>query len=184
MLMVATALAVAIFLLTYLYLPMHRQVTSLATAEDKLRQEILGLEQKWQEERRAVERIKALHPFGYEEKVVSEGLQERLQDHDPNRERLSLFLKDLNRMARAAAVEFISVRPQAVKEEDSLSQQSVLIQTRSTFRGIERYLRMLENLPRLLNVENLKIESDPSEASYVLAELALTVYWERGSQAE
>jgi Tfp pilus assembly protein PilO len=98
----------------------------------------------------------------------------------PYGETLSLILEELNRLAGATAIDFIAVRPEKVEDKGSLQAQSVLIDLRSTFKSMGKYLQMLENLPRTINIRNLKMEADPSEASHVLIHLSITVYLDKG----
>jgi Tfp pilus assembly protein PilO len=170
MLMVATATAVGIFLLVYIYLPAHRQVSSLAREHEQLRQELVGLERDLDEAQKSFQWMKRIQHDESGESVKFAGLYGQS---------LSLILEELNRLAGSTAVDFLSVRPEKTEEKGTLQAQSVLIDLRSTFKSVGRYLQMLENLPRTINIRNLKVEADPSEASQVLIHLYLTVYLEK-----
>ncbi len=167
MLMVATATAVAVFLLVFIYLPAHRQVLALTQEHEQLRQELVGLERQLDEVQKKSQWMKG-HKL--DESVKFAGLYGQS---------LSLILEELNRLAGATAIDFLSVRPEKVEEKGTLQAQSVLIDLRSTFKSMGKYLQMLENLPRMINIRNLKVEADPSEASHVLIHLYLTVYLEK-----
>lgn len=169
--MVVTATAVAVFLLVYIYLPAHRQVLALAQEHEQLKQELVGLERQFDEAQKISQQMKGLKRSQSSEPV---------QLARPYGQSLSLILEELNRLAGATAIDFLSVRPEKVEERGTIQAQSVLIDLRSTFKSMGRYLQMLENLPRRIHIQNLKVEADPSEASHVLIHLYLTVYLEKG----
>ncbi|GEM_PF-2777927 len=168
--MVVTATAVAVFLLVYIYLPAHRQVSALAKEHEQLKQELVGLERQLDEAQKSSQWMKKLN------RSQSEGSVRLAR---PYGESLSLILEELNRLAGATAIDFLSVRPEKVEEKGTLQAQSILIDLRSTFKSIGKYLQMLESLPRMINIRNLKLEADPSEASHVLIHLYLIVYLEK-----
>jgi Tfp pilus assembly protein PilO len=169
-LMVATATAVAVFLLAYIYLPAHRQALALAQEHEQLKQELVGLERQLDEAQKSSQWMKRLK---------QDQSTESVQIARPYGESLSLILEELNRLAGATATDFFSVRPEKVEEKGTLQAQSVLIDLRSTFKSMGKYLQMLENLPRMIHIRNLKVEADPSEASHVLIHLYLTMYLEK-----
>ena len=169
--MVITTTAVAIFLLVYIYLPAHRQVLALAQEHEQLNQELVKLEQQFDEAQKSSERMKGLKGSQATESVRLMG---------PYGQSLSVILEELNRLAGATATDFLLVRPDKIEEKGTLRAQTVLIDLRSTFKAMGRYLQMLENLPRRIHIQNLKVEADPSEASHVLIHLYLTVYLEKG----
>ncbi|MCI0529477.1 MAG: hypothetical protein L0Y56_18715, partial [Nitrospira sp.] len=131
--MVVTATAVAVFLLVYIYLPAHRQVSALAKEHEQLKQELVGLERQLDEAQKSSEWMKKLNRSQSEESV-------RLAR--PYGESLSLILEELNRLAGATAIDFLSVRPERVEEKGTLQAQSILIDLRSTFKSIGKYLQM------------------------------------------
>jgi Tfp pilus assembly protein PilO len=169
-LMVATATAVSVFLLAYIYLPAHRQVVVLTQQHGQLKEELVGLERQFDEAQKSSQWMKRLR---------QDRSTESVQITRPYGESLSLILGELNRLAGATGTDFLSVRPEKVEERGTLQAQSVLIDLRSTFKSMGKYLQMLENLPRIIHFRNLKVEADPSEASYVLIHLYLTMYLER-----
>ena len=181
-LILLTAITLAILLLLYVYLPLHRQVSSLFEEHEKLKREVIGLEKQVDEARKSAERIKTSTP-----PVTGPALGEPdgtpQKEHAPRPQNLSLILEELNRLAKATAVDLLSVRPQDIPENTQdtgiFKAQSVLIDVRSTFQGLGRFLQMLEDLPRLVNVQNIKVEADPAQATTVIVHLYLTVYVEK-----
>jgi Tfp pilus assembly protein PilO len=171
MMILITAVAVAVFLLVYIYLPAHRQVLNLVQEREQLNREVMGFEQQLDEVRKVSERMKALKHT--ESGSASGGASALLI---PYRQSLSLVLEEFNRLAKASGVDFLSVKPDDPEEKGGLRVQSVLIDLRSTFKGTGRYLQMLENLPRLVKIQNLRIEADSDAAASVLVHLYLTVY--------
>ena len=181
-LMILTAITLAVLLLLYIYLPLHRQALSLFEEHEKLKREVIGLEEQLDEARKTTERIKASNP---PEKgpALGESDGTAQKEHAPGPQKLSLILEELNRLTKVAAVDLLLVRPQDIPEDTqdtgAFKAQSVLIDVRSTFQGLGTFLKMLENLPRLLIVQNIKIEADPAQATTVLVHLYLTVYLEK-----
>jgi Tfp pilus assembly protein PilO len=178
MMMLIAAAAVAVFLLVYIYLPAHRQALAFVQEREQLNREVMGLEQQLDEVRKTSERLKALKHT--ESGSVSGGSAALLM---PYRQSLSLILEELSRLAKATGVDFLSVKPDDLEKKGDLSvrqaglqAQSVLIDLRSTFKGMGRYLQMLENWPRLVKIQNLKMEADPDDVASVLVRLSLTVY--------
>ena len=168
--MLITAVAAAIFLLVYLYLPAHRQMLALAQEHEHLDQEVMKLEQELDETRKTAERIKALKRTPSTQSV-SQPIS--------SRESLAQILEELNQLAKATAVDFFSVRPEKIEDTGTLQAQPVLIDLKSTFKGMGMYLQMLENSPRMIKIQNLQMEADPGDASYILTHLHLTVYMEK-----
>jgi len=181
-LILLTAITIAILLLLYVYLPLHRQASSLIEEHEKLQREVIGLEKQVDEARKTTERIKASNP---PEKGPALGESDGTpqKEHAPGPQKLSLILDELNRLAKATAVDLLSIRPQDIPEDTqntgAFKAKSVLIDIRSTFQGLGTFLKMLENLPRLLIVQNIKIEADPAQATTVLVHLYLIVYLEK-----
>ena len=173
-LILTTAVAIAIFLLVYIYLPSHRQFVALVQEHEQLNREVLGLEQQLDEARKTSERMNTLK--GTESSSVSGESAALLI---PYRQGFSLILEEFNRLAKATSVDFLSVKPGDTEEKGVLEAQSLLIDLRSSFKGMGKYLQMLENLPQMVKIQNLKMEADPEDAAFVLVHLYLTVYPER-----
>jgi len=170
MMLLITAVAVAIFLLAYIYLPAHRQVLALVQEHKQLNREVMGLEQQLDEARKITKRMKI---FKHTESSESETLLIAY------RQSLSVILEELNRLAKATGVDFLSVKPDEIEEQGGLAAQPILIDLRSSFKGMGKYVQMLENLPRMVKIQNLKIEADPDDAASLLIQLYLTVYLEK-----
>ncbi|MGH7274587.1 MAG: type 4a pilus biogenesis protein PilO [Nitrospiria bacterium] len=194
-LIILTAITLAVLLLLYIYLPLHRQASSLFEEHEKLKREVIGLEEQVDEGRKTTELLKMSTPppavpaLGgsdsppQAERDLLGSPASGGDEQGPRPQKIPLILDELNRLAKAAAVDLLSVRPQAIPEssQDSgaFKAQSILIDVRSTFQGVGRFLKMLENLPRLMNLQNIKIEADPAEATKVFVHLYLTVYLEK-----
>jgi Tfp pilus assembly protein PilO len=173
-LIVVTAGAVAVFLLLYIYLPSHRQVVAQVQEREQLKHEVMGLEQQLDEAREIAERMITLERTG-SSSISGESTTLLM----PYRKSLSLVLDEFNRLAKASGVDFLSVKAGEAEEKGELEVQSLLIDLRSSFKGIGRYLQMLDNLPQMVAIQNLKMEADPGDAAFVLVHLYLTVYLER-----
>lgn len=172
-LVIVTATSLAIFLLVFLYFPSHRKVLPLVKEHEKLSQEVMGLERQLEEAMETSKWIKARTP------PEAGDLSDRISKSSPEPQKLFVILQELNRLAKATAVEFLLVRPETLLESGMLMTQSVMIDARSTFMGVGRYLQMLESLPRMINIYKIKIETDSAESSEVLVHLYLTVYLEK-----
>lgn len=94
----------------------------------------------------------------------------------PGGSRLSSFLEELTRLARLQRVEFVSVRPEGVEDKGSYLQLTMRIDVKSRFRELGEYLLMLENLPRAIIIDEMKVESSTETTPYVMAHLKATTY--------
>ncbi len=178
-LLLVTATAVGIFLLFFVYLPAHRHAAGLAAQRDQIRQEVLELEQQVEESRRVAKRLKADPSSGPDDSGEVTGLPTARGTYGPRNQRLSVVLDELQRLSRPTAVDFISIRPDQIVDQGEFWTQSMLLNLRSTFKGLGKYLQVLENLPRIVDVRDVKVEADPSQSAYVTADLYITVYLEK-----
>jgi Tfp pilus assembly protein PilO len=180
LIMVLTAASVSIFLFLYVYLPIHQKVPSLIETVEKTRAELSTLEYEVDQARERSERLKARYrPVvsgeGEESESVRE-LLERIQRIGPEPRKLAHLLEGLNRLANATSVEFLLVRPEKARKKGALMAQPIYIEAKSTLRGMAKFLQMVEGLPSLVKIRNIKLDIDPAQSTYVLAELNMTVY--------
>jgi len=94
----------------------------------------------------------------------------------PGGSRLSSFLEELTRLARLQQVDFVSVRPEGVEDKGSHLQLTMRIDVQSRFRELGEYLLMLENLPRAIIIDEMKVESSTETTPYVMAHLKATTH--------
>lgn len=107
---------------------------------------------------------------------VAGGFLVKASDILPGGSRLSSFLEELTRLARLQRVEFVSVRPEGVEDKGSYLQLTMRIDVQSRFRELGEYLLMLENLPRVIIIDEMKVESSTETTPYVMAHLKATTY--------
>lgn len=94
----------------------------------------------------------------------------------PGGSRLSSFLEELTRLARLQQVDFVSVRPEGIEDKGPYLQLTMRIDVQSRFRELGEYLLMLENLPRAIIIDEMKVESSTETTPYVMAHLVATTY--------
>ena len=94
----------------------------------------------------------------------------------PGGTRLSSFLEELNRLARLRQVEIISIRPEGFEDKGTYLKMVLRIDLKSRFRHLGEYLMMLENLPRAIIVNDIKIESSPENNPYIIAQLKAATF--------
>lgn len=135
--------------------PELKKVALLKTERESLRTELRSAREQLPLLSRQYESLKALQPPG----ETGGGFSGQLNEVLPGGSRLSAVLEEVTRLARLRQVEFVSIRPNAVADKGDYLQLNLQIDLQSRFRELGDYLLMLENLPRPLVVENLKVES-------------------------
>lgn len=165
MMLILTLVIVAVFLFAYLYLPIlrERQATDLRISEMKASVEVLQAQVGNAREEAARSRA------GQDESAQLLSL--RAGELFAGGGRLSSILEEVTRLARLRRVEFVSVRPETVEDKGAYLTLTMRIDLKSRFRELGGYLLMLENLPRTMRVDDLRVESGPDFAPYVVTHL-------------
>ncbi len=94
----------------------------------------------------------------------------------PTREGLGLLLRDLTEPGRKAGVRVVSFQPLPPVPLARLTKLPFKLQAEGGFRDIGRYLAALENMDRLVVVENVQVNALDGSGSRVSAEVFGTTY--------
>lgn len=93
---------------------------------------------------------------------------------------LSMILDEIGRQARIQEVQLVELKPSPAEKKTGYEIFPLQIRTRSRFRNLGEYLYSLEQLPRPVTVNHLKIESTAETSPYVVVEMTLHIYKKGG----
>lgn len=110
------------------------------------------------------------------ERAVADEISMKAPDILPGGSELSSFLEELTRLARLRQVDFVSIRPQSVEDKGAYVQMNLNIDVKARFRQFGEYLLMLEDLPRALIVEQVRIETTPEASPFVMGHLNAVMF--------
>jgi len=170
-LFILTVIAVLFAYFAFLMMPMIHSARDLTAQKISLKAETdrgmaqIPMLQKQSEELR---QAKA--------REVSAEFSGKAGDLFPGGSRLSSLLEEMTRLARLRRIEFIAIRPDAIVDKGSYLQLNFQMDVQCRFRELGDYLLMLENLPRAIVVNELKIESRADLNPAVLAHLKAVTY--------
>jgi Tfp pilus assembly protein PilO len=92
---------------------------------------------------------------------------------------LSSFLEQLTRLGHQHGVDFLMLRPEVVSGNGDYLELNLQMTVRSRFRQLGEYLMKLENQPRAMIVEGIKIETSTETTPYITAHLKTSVYMKK-----
>lgn len=133
--------------------------------------EISSLEKQLSDLKTEIGRLKLL-----EEKGTKEQVSAQVEELFPKGKVLSSFLDDITRADRWGKVEFLTVQPEAVEDRGLYLELSVRMNLRSRYQDLWNYLRVLESMPRIINVRDIKIETNLEINPYILSTLTIVTY--------
>lgn len=133
--------------------------------------EISSLEKQLRDLKAEIGRLKLL-----EEKGTKEQVSAQVEELFPKGKVLSGFLDDITKADRWEKVEFLTVQPEAVEDRDLYLELSVRMNLRSRYQDLWNYLRVLESMPRIINVRDIRIETNPEINPYILSTLLVVTY--------
>lgn len=76
--------------------------------------------------------------------------------------KLSFLLEEFTRLARESKVEFIAIKPTMVEDKGKYLELKLSIDLRARYQQLGEYVKALENLPRGMIINDIKIESNPA----------------------
>lgn len=85
--------------------------------------------------------------------------------------RLSTVLEEVTRIARLKRIEFVAVRPEELKDQGTHFELTMQIDLKARYRELGGYLQALENLPRAMQVRNLRIDANDDLLPFVMGHL-------------
>jgi Tfp pilus assembly protein PilO len=150
-----------------LILPAKSRILKLDTQASLLSGEI-GQAQVMNAQRRA--QVQELDQARRDREVADE-ISFKAPDILPGGNELSSFLEELTRLARLRQVDFVSIRPQSVEDRETYTQMNLNIDVKARFRQFGEYLLMLEDLPRAIIVEEVRVETTPETSPFIIGHL-------------
>jgi Tfp pilus assembly protein PilO len=111
-----------------------------------------------------------------QEKAVADEISVKTPDILPGGNELSSLIEELTRLARLRQVDFVSIRPLNIEEKGAYMQLTLKIDVKARFRQFGEYLLMLEDLPRAIIVEEVRIETTPETSPFVIGHLSALTF--------
>jgi Tfp pilus assembly protein PilO len=87
-----------------------------------------------------------------------------------------LFLEDMSGEARRLGVSLVAVHPSQEVEKEQYKEVSMSVDIRGKYRELAEYFRRIENLPTVVNIRKIRIESCPDTASVCAAQMEAVTY--------
>ena len=171
-LFVLTLGVVGVAFVSLMFLPTRQRIELDQAQLTALKGEIAKTQALLPEVRAKAEELQQVRQKG----EVAGEFSAKASDILPGGSRLSSFLEELTRLARLQQVDFVSVRPEGVEDKGSHLQLTMRIDVQSRFRELGEYLLMLENLPRAIIIDEMKVESSTETTPYVMAHLKATTH--------
>ena len=171
-LFVLTLGVVGVAFVSLMFLPTRQRIELDQAQLTALKGEIAKTQALLPEVRAKAEELQQVRQKG----EVAGEFSAKASDILPGGSRLSSFLEELTRLARLQQVDFVSVRPEGVEDKGSYLQLTMRIDVQSRFRELGEYLLMLENLPRAIIIDEMKVESSTETTPYVMAHLKATTH--------
>lgn len=93
-----------------------------------------------------------------------------------DRKNAVLFLEDVSGEARRLGVNLVAVHPSKEIDKDSYKEVSMNLDLRGRYRELAEYFKRLEDLPRVVNLRKIRIESCPDSASVCAVQVEAVTY--------
>lgn len=90
--------------------------------------------------------------------------------------KLSSLLEEFTRMARISKVDFVAIKPVLVEDKGRYLELRLSIDLKARFQQLGEYIKTLEELPRGVVINDIKIESNPSMSPQAAARVEAVTY--------
>ncbi len=87
-----------------------------------------------------------------------------------------LFLEDVSGTARRMGVSLVAVHPAQEINKEKYKEISMNLDLKGRYRELGEYFKRLENLPKVVNVRKIRIESCPDSSSVCAAQIEAVTY--------
>lgn len=166
---IAITIAAAFYFLFYqfLYLSKAREIDALKNDISTINKEIIAFDAQLKEAAKRVDDLKA-------ESSEFAGRGERKIKGDASK--LSSLLEEFTRLARAEKVDFIAIKPSFVEDKGRYLRLELNIDLRSRYQQLGEYIKTLEEMPRGMIINDIRIESNPSISPSVTARVNAVTY--------
>lgn len=159
-----TGLALLGLFYKVIYLPKARAADELEARLSSTAQEIEMLQAQLPEARARAERVRRGETTPADELALK---MESLLGGS----RLSNVLEEVTRLAHQNRIEFVAVRPDALKDMETHFELSMQIDLKARYRELGGYLQALESLPRAMKVRNLRVDTNADLTPFVMSHL-------------
>lgn len=166
---IAITIAATFYFLFYqfLYLSKAREIDALKNDISTINKEIIAFDAQLKEAAKRVDDLKA-------ESSEFAGRGERKIKGDASK--LSSLLEEFTRLARAEKVDFIAIKPSFVEDKGRYLRLELNIDLRSRYQQLGEYIKTLEEMPRGMIINDIRIESNPSISPSVTARVNAVTY--------
>ncbi len=90
--------------------------------------------------------------------------------------KLSSLLEEFTRLARVAKVDFIAIKPVLVEDKGRYFELKLSMDLKARYQQLGEYIKTLEELPRGVVINDIKIESNPSMSPQAAARVEAVTY--------
>ncbi|MBI5043502.1 MAG: type 4a pilus biogenesis protein PilO [Nitrospirae bacterium] len=90
--------------------------------------------------------------------------------------KLSSLLEEFTRLARLSKVDFIAIKPVLVEDKGRYFELKLSIDLKARYQQLGEYIKTLEELPRGVVINDIKIESNPSISPQAAARIDAVTY--------
>jgi type IV pilus assembly protein PilO len=170
--MVAAMVALFLLFQVYFLAPRQRQIASARNQADALTREIGALQALVSDKQARAQREGQVLEAFRRLSARSEQAKRML----PTREGLGILLRDLTEPGKKLGVKVVSFQPLPPVALARLTKLPFKLQAEGGFRDLGRYLAALENMDRLVVVENVQVNALDGSGSRVTAEIFGTTY--------
>jgi len=94
------------------------------------------------------------------------------------------FLREINEVATQNNVLIVNVRPGEVSEQDSYRQAPVAVDATGRFKNVYTFINALRVMPRLTNIEGIKIEVDEDRLCRISLTLSIYAYRDNSDEIQ
>ncbi|MBI5182557.1 MAG: type 4a pilus biogenesis protein PilO [Nitrospirae bacterium] len=166
---IAITLAVAFYFFFYqfLYLSKVKEIGGLKNDILTINKEIAAFDAHLKEAAKRIDDLKMESPeFAAREERKIKG----------DASKLSSLLEEFTRLARVEKVDFIAIKPSFVEDKGRYLRLELNIDLRSRYQQLGEYIKTLEDLPRGMIINDIRIESNPSISPSVTARVNSVTY--------
>ncbi|MEK6678575.1 MAG: type 4a pilus biogenesis protein PilO [Nitrospirota bacterium] len=109
-------------------------------------------------------------------KTVSEPAVSEKREFRGDASKLSSLLEEFTRLARVAKVDFIAIKPVLVEDKGRYFELKLSIDLKARYQQLGEYIKTLEELPRGVIINDIKIESNPSMSPQAASRVEAVTY--------
>jgi type IV pilus assembly protein PilO len=155
-----------------IYAPSKAELIIQKGLESKIGREVEGIKREIREIPRLEVRLRKLDDN-------LERIEKRfmlLQGKLPSRQQISGVLKELTNVAPKSTVRFASIRPLPIEDRGEYMRLPFQIAMNGRYSSFGNYLRRIESLPRVLTVDNIRLNTTDATAPTLAIQIYISAY--------